>query len=51
MDARLSRAFRDLLNSLPTRERFKMQTDFATSEMPVQFAEMMVRVHGGKQRA
>ena len=51
MDVKLSRQFRDVLNSLPPRERFKMQNDFALSDKPVQFATMMVQLHKGKRNA
>lgn len=51
MNAKQSRQFRDVLNSMPPRERFKMQTEFATSTNPIAFATMMVHVHGKNNNA
>lgn len=52
MDVQLSRSFRDLLNSLPPRERFKMQTDFSLSKDPVKYARSaLLRRAGGVENA
>lgn len=51
MNAKQSRQFRDVLNSMPPRERFKMQTEFATSKNPVAFAALMVQARGKNNNA
>lgn len=51
MDVKLSRAFRDFLNTLPSKERFKVQTDFAMSKNPTGFAVMVLTANRGKTNA